>query len=139
MAASEGAQAAIQALHRKELGTHVLTESEAQPDEPRAGASSGGRSPRRAYSCLYWPDARADRMNLLPIHDDPRHIDEAPLSISQTRKYKITATTTLLNLAIFPMNCVRSHPRSGPGQNQVGNVSEPQVKARWKFRLRTGS
>jgi cold-inducible RNA-binding protein len=53
MATSEGAQVAIQALHRKEIGTHVLTVSKLQPDELRAGSSSGGRSPRRAYSCLY--------------------------------------------------------------------------------------
>jgi RNA recognition motif-containing protein len=52
MATSEGAQAAIEALHRKEIGTHVLTVSKMQADELRAGPASGGRSPRRAYSCL---------------------------------------------------------------------------------------
>jgi cold-inducible RNA-binding protein len=45
MATSEGAQAAIEALHRKEIGTHVLTVSKMQADELRAGLASGGRSP----------------------------------------------------------------------------------------------
>ena len=53
MATVEGAQAAILALHQKEIGPHILAVSEAPPDELSANSSGGGRSPRRAYSCLY--------------------------------------------------------------------------------------
>ena len=40
MATPEGAQAAIRALHGKEIGTHNLIVSEAWPHEERAGSSS---------------------------------------------------------------------------------------------------
>jgi len=53
MATPDGARAAIRALHGKEIGTRILTVSEAWPNEERAGSSSGGRSPRRSASQLY--------------------------------------------------------------------------------------
>ena len=46
MATPEGAQAAIQALNGKAIGTRTLTVSEAGPHQARASSSNGSRSPR---------------------------------------------------------------------------------------------
>ncbi|MGD0746139.1 MAG: hypothetical protein ABSA45_13380 [Verrucomicrobiota bacterium] len=48
MATSEGARAAIRALHGKEIGTHNLIVSEAWLHEERAGSSREGHSPAAA-------------------------------------------------------------------------------------------
>jgi RNA recognition motif-containing protein len=53
MATSEGAQAAIQALNGKAIGTCTLTVSEAWPHEDQAGVPCSGRNPRRCNSCLF--------------------------------------------------------------------------------------
>jgi len=47
MATTEGARAAIQALNGKEIGTHVLTVSEAGPPGERLVSSSRRQSSRR--------------------------------------------------------------------------------------------
>ena len=44
MATSEGARAAILALHGKQIGTLTLTVSESWPEEERTGSSRGGHS-----------------------------------------------------------------------------------------------
>jgi RNA recognition motif-containing protein len=53
MITPEGAQAAIEALNGKMLGTSTLTVSEAWPDEDRPGSMNGRPSPRRQPSHLF--------------------------------------------------------------------------------------
>jgi RNA recognition motif-containing protein len=53
MVTPEGARAAIQALNGKAIGSCTLTVSEAWPHEERADPSSGKRSPRHSFSCLF--------------------------------------------------------------------------------------
>jgi RNA recognition motif-containing protein len=53
MATPEGARAAIRALHGREVGTKILTVSEAWPHEEHPGPPSEGRSPHRSASQLF--------------------------------------------------------------------------------------
>ncbi|HKI68688.1 MAG TPA: RNA-binding protein [Verrucomicrobiae bacterium] len=53
MATPEGARAAIQALHGKEIGTLTLIVSETRPHEAPVGLSVKDCGPRRSYSCLF--------------------------------------------------------------------------------------
>ena len=55
MATPEGAQAALQALHGKEIGTRTLTVSEAWPHEDGGGPSGGGGKPRTAPATFAKP------------------------------------------------------------------------------------
>jgi cold-inducible RNA-binding protein len=49
MVTSEGARAAIQALHGKQIAEHLLTVTEVIPNKQRNGLSSPERKPSRAY------------------------------------------------------------------------------------------
>lgn len=52
MATSEGARAAIRALHGKEIGTHYLIVSEAWPHEERTSSSGGAGVPAAVPAIL---------------------------------------------------------------------------------------
>jgi RNA recognition motif-containing protein len=53
MITPQGAQAAIEALNGKMVGSSTLTVSEAWPDEERPGSENGRRDPRRQASHLF--------------------------------------------------------------------------------------